>query len=226
MGVQIKGAVIGDISGKVGNVVLSKWKGLRIAKSRPGRISKRMITKEQIEERELFSVVMKFLRTLDPGKEIFKKGFQLKTGEHLTAINAAVSWHLHHAVEGEYPDYRIDLSQLKFSRSLRSTENGFRLKISGLEGRVIDISWELNSYREKTTQLDDRAVVVYYWVSLDDGNGTTILDEGTQRSELHTTFKLPHSLIGAEVHFYIYFTSADGKLVSETEYLGMFNGIA
>jgi hypothetical protein len=218
MAVQRGAGALGNVTGKVGTVVMCRWRVLWIMKSSPSKITEAKVTVKQIENRALFKATMNFFSIVSANNKLFD-AFQLKPKEKITKVNAAISYHLTHAIVGEYPDYAIDLSKLRFSRALRSTENGYRAKFT-IEGLLAKITWQLNPYREKNTQLSDRAVLFFYF-SVENVDEVIIKhDDGAQRSALSSERRFPKSLIGAQLHCWIYFRSEDGKLVSDTEYLG------
>jgi hypothetical protein len=218
MAVQRGAGALGNVTGKVGTVVMCRWRVLWIMKSSPSKITEAKVTVKQIENRALFKATMNFFSIVSANNKLFD-AFQLKPKEKITKVNAAISYHLTHAIVGEYPDYAIDLSKLRFSRALRSTENGYRAKFT-IEGLQAKITWQLNPYREKNTQLSDRAVLFFYF-SVENVDEVIIKhDDGAQRSALSSERRFPKSLIGAQLHCWIYFRSEDGKLVSDTEYLG------
>lgn len=218
MGVQRGAAALGNVTGKVGTVVLCRWRLLWIMKSRPKKIAEDKLSVKQIENRALFKAMMRFFSALRANNLLFN-AFQLRPKEINTKVSAAVSYHLTHAIVGEYPDYAVDLSKLKFSRPLRSIENGHQVKYT-FESQYAKITWELNPFREKNTQLTDRAVVFFYICAEDLGEMLMKKDNGTERRALSYELRLPTSWIGEVLHSWIYFISEDGKLVSETEYLG------
>jgi hypothetical protein len=218
MAVQRGAGAFGNVSGKIGTVVGCSYRGLNILRGLPSKINPSKISINQKVNRALFKATMDFFSIGSADNKLFD-AFQLKPKEKITKVNAAISYHLTHAIVGEYPDYAIDLSKLRFSRALRSTENGYRAKFT-IEGLQAKITWELNPYREKNTQLSDWAVLFFYF-SVKDGDEVIFKHYGgAQRSALSSGRSFPKSLIGEQLHCWIYFRSEDGKLVSETEYLG------
>lgn len=205
-------SILGDMSGKIGTVILTTWKEIAVVKSLPSKKGKPSIG--QTRQIDLFSTVMNFLKMVS---HVIKIGYQLPKKAKMTELNAATSYHMLNAVIGEYPDYSIDLSKVKFSNGLRSTEGSWNAQFDGGEGRYAAVTWELNPFPEKTTQLDDHAVIIFY----NETKKRFFVFEGIQRSALGFTFSNNVAYTGNRLFCWIFFTSADGKLVSETEYLGM-----
>lgn len=218
MAIVFKKSALGTLSGKIGDAVLSGWLGLDTVRSTPTTYKKKKKkSTEDIERKKKFAIVVKFLRR---ATEVVPLGYQLKRKEAKTPQNLATSYHLEHAVIGEYPNYSIDFSKVKFSNSLRPTENGWNIKVTQ-DDKLLEVTWMLNPFREKTTQLDDKPVIIRY-SSYE--NHINVFGKGLKRSSLGCRVSIPTPDIGEEeeAHCWMFFTSADGKLVSETEYLGMF----
>lgn len=221
MGTVIKGSALGKITGKIGNLVLSPWMNMETVRSKPTKFRKKKKTSQQnLERKKKFATVVKFLRM---ATAVLPIGYQLKSKVAKTSLNLATSYHLTNAVIGEYPNYRIDLSKVKFSNSIRPTENGWNAKFTR-EDNLFQVSWMLNPFREKTTQLDDQPVIVCYYSS---EKYIKVFGNELKRSSLRCTVSVPTPDVGEqeEIFCWMFFISADGKLVSETEYLGMFKVI-
>lgn len=216
MAVNRRGSILGDLSGKIGTVVVYRYRNLDLGRSTPRKVME--TSAAQADQRCLFGGVSEFFSLVNLNVSVFERGYQLRLKEHFTAYNAAISYHVKHAVVGEYPNYQIDISKLRFSRSIRSTENGYRLNFTASEGRKAEISWELNPYREKTTQLDDKAVIVFYYTKANER--IEVISADVRRSALQYNQLFSDRLVGEDLHCWVFFTSANGKLVSETEYLG------
>lgn len=218
MGTIISGSALGDITGKIGNLVASKWLDMRTVRSTPTKHKKKKNeSQKNVEGKEKFAAVAKFL-----GKtvKVIPIGYQHKSKEVKTSHNLATSYHLQHAVIGEYPNYSIDYSKVKFSNAIRPTENGWNAKITR-EGNLCKVNWMLNPFREKTTQLDDKPVIVCYYRFND---YMKVFGQDFKRSSLVCSLDTPTGNKGEkeEVFCWMFFISADGKLVSKTEYLGTY----
>ena len=101
---------------------------------------------------------------------------------------------------------------------LRPTENGWNAQFSLLEEGGMSVSWEINDFPETSTRLDDEAVAVFF---KNDHRGKFSVINAGQRRNLGFRYKRRLYEIGAEYFCWLFFISADGKLVSETKYLGM-----
>ncbi|HEY0176624.1 MAG TPA: DUF6266 family protein, partial [Pedobacter sp.] len=107
--------------------------------------------------------------------------------------------------------------KVKLSRPVRSTESGWNTIMTAEEGKGLVVSWELNPFPDRNTRMDDKAVIVFY----NRNNEMFLLRNGVNRSLLTFTLTPLIYTAGHELYCWIFFVSADGKRVSETEYLGM-----
>ena len=210
MGTRSK-SILGDIRGKAGQVVLTSWKNVLVIKGLSAKTKK--VSEGQQFQRLLFKCVMQFLAK---ATDCYQLGYQLPRKANVTEMNLATAYHLANAVVGEYPNFSIELSKVKFSNALRPTENGWNAKLSMAENSNAVVSWEINPFPEKVTQLDDQAVVVIYDTV---ENIFRLHSKGVQRRQL--SFEIDWSMHeGSEIYYWLFFISVDGKFVSETEFLG------
>lgn len=210
MGTRSK-SVLGNIRGKVGHIVLTNWKKVLVVKGLPAQTKK--ASDNQQLQRALFSSVTKFL---GKATAIYRLGYQLPKKSSVTQMNLATTYHMANAVVGQYPDFSMDLSKIRFTNALRPTENGWNAKLTRVANSHAEVSWEINPFPEKVTQLDDQAVVVIY-DSYE--NRFFMYKNGVQRRGLSCVID-HHTSAGLEIFYWLFFISADGKFVSETEYLG------
>jgi hypothetical protein len=95
------------------------------------------------------------------------------------------------------------------------------MSIAQSEDGGFTVNWELNPFPGKSTQLDDEAVVVFYDTKIDQ----FFTANRVQRNSLTCKLNVIRKLTGNDFACWIFFVSADGKLVSETEYLGTLTAI-
>lgn len=208
------GSPLGDMSGKIGTINLTTWKSISVVKSLPTKTNK--VSFEQKCQRNLFKTVQAFLYR---ATSTIKLGYQLPRKCSLSEMNMATSYTMLNAVLGEYPDYSIDMSKLKFSSPIRSIETGWNTEFTGGTDNIAELSWEINPFPDKVTCWDDHAVIVVY----DTTHATFFRIEGIKRRDLGYTFTDHYRELfaGNELFCWLFFISADSKFVSETEYLGM-----
>ena len=150
--------------------------------------------------------------------EMIAMGYQKPKVETMSAFNAAVSYHLKNAITGDPDDPAINLSMIKFSFPIRKTQSAWNPVLSLEDGNNVAIRWETNPFPHKNTELDDNVILVFY--DKDRGIFQCIRDI-IERSDLSFTRDFDEAYLGNELYWYMFLISADGKLVSETEYLGM-----
>jgi hypothetical protein len=208
------GSPLGDMSGKIGTIVLTYYKTIPVVKGLPTKTKK--VSPKQLNQREIFATVQTFL---SKASGTIALGYQLPPKTANTEMNIATSYHLQNAVVGEYPDYYIDLSKVKLSKPIRSIEKGWNTEFTAGKNLFGEVSWEMNPFPDKATRWDDRAVIVIY----SDTHKNFYRHEGVLRRDLSYSFtdRDREYFAGHEIFCWLFFISADGKFVSETEYLGM-----
>jgi len=208
------GSPLGDMKGKVGTINLTTWKGIWVVKSLPRKTKK--VSSEQQCQRSIFRTVTRFL---ERASSTIKLGYQLPPKPALSEMNMATSHTMLNAVVGEYPDYGIDLSKLKFSKPIRSIESGWNTNFTMAEDLSPVVTWGINLFPDKATRWDDTAIIVIY----DGIRQIFFTKEGLERRALKYSFVEGDRIkfAGHEICCWLFFRSADGRYVSETEYLGM-----
>ena len=220
MGRARKKSLLGDITGKVGGLVYTDMRGTKVVKKMPSPPKKGKKTREQAEQRAVFKCAERFLRGV--GYDAVRLGYQLPKSTGMSEANAAMQHLMLEAVTGEYPDYSINFSKVKMSDPLRETEACWNASCVAGDGLTIEVTWEKNPYPEKTTRLDDNAAIVFFnetWrrnIYREMHSRVTV-----PRSALKWTLQAAPRFLGHHIHCWIFFVSADGKRVSQSEYLGI-----
>lgn len=206
--------LLGNYRGKVGPVQLVKWKGINIMKGLPSHRLKRWKASDQQQKNiVLFAKVSRFAQHI---KKVIKIGFQVPKGKKMSEVNLATSYFLLNAVIDDGANYALDLEKIKFSQPVRFTENGWNAKLSSSEDHTLSITWQLNPFPEKSTELDDIAVVVVY----NKLNAFFTYRMDVTRHHQLWSMKLDSEWQKSEMFCWLFFMSSDGKRVSETQYLG------
>jgi len=215
MATRKNGSPFGDFSGSIDTVVFSSWMGIIISKSKPGQRKKKTTSVKLIRQNNMFGMVSSFFRS---AKQMINMGYQKPKLAKMTPNNAITSYHLKNAMSGDGNDIGIILSKIKFTFPIRKTQSAWKSVISSVTENNVTISWETNPFPQKCTQLDDKVILVYY--NKNRGMFYCIWDV-IERSDLSFTRDFSKEFAGDEIHWYMFLISADGKLVSETDYLGM-----
>ena len=207
MGTFLKG-ILGGFSGRIGTVIGANWRGLDVMRSRP-RKSNRAATEEQLQQRLKFGLVSKFLAPISPL-------LRLKYGqpeEAKSRRNLAVSYHVLEAVTGTYPDYAINYPLVIITKGELA---GFQApEAVAAPGSTIAFTWVDNTGLALAYADDQMVAVVYNAARKEFKHEQTAL-----RSEAGYNFSLPANWAAEKVHCWISFTSANGKMQSNSIYMG------
>lgn len=209
----------GEYTGKVGNVVLSPWKNIMTMRSLPNRKKKAKST-ALIQQNELFKMVMQFLSEALPAINV---GFQQAKSASMTKMNAATSFHLLNAVVQDTTGAYIDMATVKFSKPIWLTQPAWKAKAVAEAGHKIKVQWELNPFPNKCTQLNDKAVLVFY---NDQMSSFSVVNGKVDRQSMGYTFNAPAVFKGRDYFCYLFMASKDGKLIAPTQYLGQVKVMA
>lgn len=219
MGKFLQG-ILGGVSGLVGTVVGASVRGIATVRIRPKKSSKAP-SLAQINQRNVFRAITEFVFTAQPVVQI---GYQSYKGS-VSAINAAVQYHLKNAVTGVSPNFRIDYTKVKLSRDKGGLENYGDAAIVAVAGANLNLTWDpagAYSEAEQLIRKQDRGVFLLY----DETNDLSFSNVDTMtRGDGKFTIHLPKMLVGGTLHSWFFFVSADGK-VSKSQYLGTTVAIA
>ena len=207
--------IFGDYRGSVDTIVLSKWNDTYVTKSKPGPRRKKTTAVGLLRQNNVFGMVSSFFKS---AKGLIKIAYQRPKVVKMTPYNAAVSYHLKNAITGDPDDPSIDLRLIKFSFPIRRTQSAWNPVLVLEQGYNVTVSWETNPFPQKCTQLDDKVILIFY--DANRGSFTGISDV-IDRSDLSFTEEFSDGFAEHELYWYMLLISADGKLISETEYLGM-----
>ena len=209
MGTQTKGP-LGGFSGKTGPLIGVISKGKNIITSLHTKSKK--VTQKQLDQRAKFGLITSLLGYVG---DLIDIGFH----EHSTdtsPMNAAVSYNLKYAVTGISPDFDINLPMLSFSRGKLTAPRG--VDVQPVIGAKITFSW-MDTGETKFSKPTDPLMIMVYNPSK---NEFVTSIAATTRSALSYTLQLPADFTPDEVHCYLSFARADGK-VSDSVYVGAHN---
>lgn len=211
---------MGAVNGKIGTLIASKWKQTFVARGLSAK-SKKPASLAQADHRAKFGVVTTFLGRLS---ELITVGYQNATSGNNTPLNVATKYHMANAVKGLYPNYEIDLPKVKLSVGKDGQVDGaYSISLTTAAERLINFTWKVNPYQPAKTLGTDKLTILIYSVEQD---GFITFNGRAVRSELSTFVDLPEPYAGDSMHVWIYFVSADGKLVSQSTYLGLVKVLA
>lgn len=204
----IKQGILGGFSGKVGTVVGGTWKGIHYMRSLPSSV-RNPRTPGQVKQRTKFSIMIEFLKPLTPFLRIGFKNY----ANRQTAFNAAMSYNVNNAVDGEVPDLELDFPKILVSRgSLLPAENAAAVASEG----SLNFTWNDNSGVGNASAGDLAMPLVF---NSDKGESVFSTEAG-ERSAGSATMNIPDSWMGDTVEIYLGFISEDGTMVANSAYLG------
>ena len=212
----IKTGILGNVSGKVGNVVGGTWKGINYLRTMPagGNSSN---TELQVSQRLKFSTVTKFLQ---PINEFIRVGYRAQAVK-MTAFNAAFSYNFRNAIVGDFPDYSINYPTAMVSRG--NLAGAINPGCTSTEAAKVILNWEATSGTGSSSDTDT-AIFVIFNESKKEAvyslNGATRIDGSVNAN-------LPSSYSGDTVHCYLAFMTLNSVLggqarnaISNSSYAG------
>lgn len=210
MGTYQSGA-FGSFSGKIGDVVGSKWKNINVVRNYPHKRSKPPGVAE-VQHRDKFAFVMRFI---GQAMELIKVGYGGVSGS-VNAENMAFKHNFGMAVKGTHPDFELDYEQVRLSNCMKM-DCVMRPQIKVFSAQIVKVTWVLDEHANRHTSSTDKAYVLLYH-SLK--NRAVSSCGQVNREALEVEIFVPDSFVGDVVQCWMFFASENGKLVSETSYVG------
>lgn len=207
----LKGGPYYHLVGRTGNNVGRVVKGKNVFAMRPSASSK-PATQALLDQRFKFGLITSWLRRLGA---VIDVGFKDYDSE-MSPRNAAVSWNLQNAVTGVSPNFTIDYAKVEYSRGKLDVANNPQVAITA--AAKLDYSWAAPTGDSNALGTDKVTFVVYN----ESKDKFVTLKGAVQRSALAYVLQLPPDWSGDEVQAYISFVNANGKLVSDSVYIGPF----
>ena len=207
---RYKNGINGPVSGLVGSVVGSSWRGIDYLKGKH-RKPTRPATAAQLRQRGILSLVNSWLK---PIKELIWIGFQVFKGVK-TPVNAAVSLIMREAVVMDSSEPGIDFPRVILS--MGQLLISWISEVVALTGAVMLVKWE-NAAVSVLNNDQDRAVFVVYNPSK---KKFVTFRDAVLRSDKEAQLQLPANFAGDEVHCYMFYVDESGDGVSTSQYLGL-----
>jgi len=214
---KVETGQVGQFSGKIGPLVVFKWRGILAARKTPTK-SNKPPTEDQLDQQQKFGKVSAFLSMFADAIAIGWASTRLK----VTPVNEAVSYHMEKAVGGQYPKYHIQYENVLVSRGRGIIDGGFRPVAVAGNDLSVEISWDTCSTTQRITQPTDRLTVIFLDENLRPGMVRPIhYEQIAMREDLKVSVTLPEMCKDHPLHVYMFFTSENNKLASKSEYLGV-----
>jgi len=196
-------------SGKVGDMVGCKGAHGFYIRSRPKKI-KSPASPKQLEVRARLALATGFLKPL---KAVIHEGFSgtYPVNNKVSAMNAAASHVLNHALIGDYPDLRIDPAEVRLSRG---TLGKLTITKFGMANASVEVFW-LPMVSSFSGHGDDRVKVVVY-----NPTEKTVMASEALREIGQATVDISDEPPGSELLVYVCISDRDNKQFSNSQFLG------
>lgn len=201
--------ILGGFSGKVGNVVGTRWRGKNVMRSLPQRGSYTPSTKQEAQ-RAKFKTVMGFI---SPFMDVLSLYFESPKGDK-SRSNLATSYHLKNAVVNSPEGIVMDYPKVLISKGdLRGIDGG---TLAAAANQVLNFGWLNNSGQGKATATDTLMVVIYapdldmYYTNL----AVATRDAST------AAVTVPNFMTGFEVQVWASFSIPETNYASISTYMG------
>ncbi|GAA4777947.1 hypothetical protein GCM10023231_00480 [Olivibacter ginsenosidimutans] len=196
-------------SGVVGDVVGCNGPFGFYIRSRPKR-KKRKPSPGQVEWRAKLALAIRFLAPL---KEIVYRGWAMPSGPKCktAAMNRAVSLTVSVAVEGSFPDLKINPEKIQLSRG--SLCKLLELSMS-VTHKIVEVKW-LSGLTVFPAFADDTVYVVAYHVG-----EKIVLGALAERIHANVTIDLSAEPIGSEWLVYACVSTREGKRFANSQFIG------
>jgi len=215
---------VGLFNGKIGTVIISKWKQLIVGRGVSGKRTKKA-TLTQLDQQVRFALVTNFIAAIG---NCIKIGYKTKAAGNFSPHNVAVRYHLAEAVTGVYPDYEIDYPKVVVSVGtvLRAIERPLNPELVAGEGNTLVLNWEAEPAAVEHDPGESKDTDMMAVLAYDVNNDRVyffrnLAPRGNQTHTFISRSIFQNKVLAA----YVFFISADGKSVSTSEYAGMIDFI-
>lgn len=199
-----------DLRGRVGNTVGRYVDGQNIMAVRPHKSNKPASLLQQ-NHRDIFGIVTNIINdSAFPIQEGFRNSSKLKSR------STAVQYNLKNAVLGKGPNKEIDYPNFSFSRGKLAGALDMTMAYSVDGEETLMVSWTTDPKNVMANDTDFVNFMIYSPSTRESSGFTKVLF----RSELKWGLHIPRVLRETQLEVYICFSSADGKQVSNSQYMG------
>ncbi len=206
---KLNKGILGPISGKIGPVIGSSWKGVYYLKAVAKAPKERVPTPAQQAHYKKFKFLTQWLRPLHPFVTTGYKNF----ARHNTEINAAFSYNFKAAMRGSGDNLCIDYQSVCISRG--DLEGLMEPSATLLNENTLQLRWE--NFEGPLSKYNDQLMLVIYNDELGISDGFI---GGIKRSAETSVFTIDQRLVGKSFHVYVSVIALNGREVSNSQYLG------
>lgn len=205
---KIRKGILGPISGQIGSVIGSSWKGIPYIREESQKEPKER-TKGQIATQQK----MKFINdALVPFHPYINIGFA-NNAVQKTEISAAFSLNYDTAFLGVYPNLSVDYSKLIISVGKLPMIEDITVALTDPEN--VKLTWSQNNVQPAS--FDDQLMLVLYCQELHKADG---LIGGFKRTDKQCIFKFNPKFAGKTLHVFVSMTSINRKKIANSLYFG------
>ena len=167
-------------------------------------------SERHIALRTKFALLMTIL---NPVKGIINEFYTHSKARKSGGFSIALGHALRFAIQGEYPNYQVDLSQLLISH--RSLPNLLKPKWEVSDLLELSVSWEFNT-QSKLVYKDDTALLLIYNITQ---KHYAFIDR-VYRGELEIRYHYPIQYAGSIIAGWLFTRDRTSKQTSSSYYLG------
>lgn len=204
----LKSGILGPFRKKVGPGIGRRHMGQNLILPLPHK-SNKPATAKQLETQVKLGLLNSFLNTID---KLVNIGFKQYT-KHNSPVNVAFKYNYNHAFVKQGDEYEINFPEIVYSRGHIIAPEG--AQVVPEQGKIA-FSW-LPQNQSAYCQFTDAASFLVY--NPEKKKATILLGRVTRYAQNYV-MEIPVDYIGATVHCYMSFNSANGKLQGDSIYIG------
>lgn len=212
---KINQGILGGVSGKIGSVIGSSWKGIDYLRIMPQSIADPK-TAPQLNQRLKFSLIEAFIQPLSLFVKIGFKAYAVK----MSGFNAAISYNIKNALTGTYPSFSIDYAVALVSRG--TLQPASTPSAVAAINETITFTWTNPAGAGNADDTDSTLLCVYNASK----HQSVFLNGTSARADLTQSITVPASWDGDQVQCYLSFQSITNGTVSNSGFAGAVTVLA
>lgn len=203
---KIKSGIFGGVSGKVGNLTGSSWKGVPVIKSRPQSVAYPATT-GQVAQTTKMSAIVSFSK---PILSSWIKPLWDRAAVQMSGYNAFVRANIAEFADGEINDY----STLVMSQGTMAA-TPISSAVLALDGDSVTVAWNPSAISGLQLATD-----LAYTMAIDQTTGEVVVGTPVARSVGQIVLNSADGFDDAAFpHCYLAFKRANGTVISSNSYL-------
>lgn len=204
---KLSSGIFGGVSGKVGNLTGSSWKGIQVVKSRPQSVAYPGTT-GQVAQTTKMSAIVSFCK---PILSSWIKPLWDRSAVKMSGYNAFVQANIAEFADGVIDSY----STLVMSRGTMAATQIETVVFSN-SNKVVTLAWDATKISGLQNSTD-----IAYACCIDPSTGKIAVQSGVLRSVGSIAVTFPETLNDSGVLYcYLVFKRANGTVVSNNSFFG------